>query len=58
MTHNHHHHEHVPGRAPSSPRATHAAQEHGGHDKHAGHSVEMFRDRFSLTLALTIPTLI
>jgi P-type Cu2+ transporter len=31
---------------------------HGQHDKHAGHSVEMFRDRFWLTLALTIPTLI
>jgi P-type Cu2+ transporter len=29
-----------------------------GHDKHAGHSVEMFRDRFWLALALTVPTLI
>ncbi|HEX6286430.1 MAG TPA: copper-translocating P-type ATPase [Acidimicrobiia bacterium] len=28
---------------------------HGGHDKHAGHSVAMFRDRFWLSLALTIP---
>ncbi len=28
---------------------------HGGHDKHAGHSVTMFRDRFWLSLALTIP---
>ena len=27
----------------------------GGHDKHAGHSVAMFRDRFWLSLALTIP---
>ncbi len=39
-------------------------QEHGerapsaGHDKHAGHSVAMFRDRFWLSFALTIPTLI
>jgi P-type Cu2+ transporter len=32
--------------------------EAGAHDKHAGHSVEMFRDRFWLTLALTVPTLI
>ena len=31
---------------------------HGEHDKHAGHSVAMFRDRFWLSLALTIPTLI
>ena len=28
---------------------------HGGHDKHAGHSVAMFRDRFWLSLALTLP---
>ena len=30
---------------------------HGSHDRHAGHSVEMFRDRFWITLLLTIPTL-
>jgi Cu2+-exporting ATPase len=29
----------------------------GHHDRHEGHSVEMFRRRFWLTLALTIPTL-
>ncbi len=28
---------------------------HGGHDKHAGHSPAMFRDRFWLSLALTLP---
>ena len=28
------------------------------HDMHAGHSVAMFRDRFWISLALTIPTLI
>lgn len=28
---------------------------HGGHDKHAGHDPAMFRDRFWLTLALTLP---
>jgi Cu2+-exporting ATPase len=31
---------------------------HAGHDKHAGHSVAMFRDRFWLSVALTIPVLI
>jgi Cu2+-exporting ATPase len=31
---------------------------HGGHDKHAGHSVAMFRDKFWISLALTLPTLI
>jgi len=31
---------------------------HGGHDKHAGHSVAMFRDKFWISLLLTIPMLI
>jgi P-type Cu2+ transporter len=41
----HEHHEH------------HAenGHDHGDHDKHAGHSVEMFRSRFWLSLALTLP---
>jgi Cu2+-exporting ATPase len=29
---------------------------HAGHDKHAGHSVAMFRDRFWISLLLTLPT--
>ena len=29
-----------------------------GHDRHAGHSVAMFRDRFWLSLLLTLPTLV
>ncbi|HET7703788.1 MAG TPA: heavy metal translocating P-type ATPase [Candidatus Limnocylindrales bacterium] len=38
----------------------HAAMGHvsGGHDRHAGHSVAMFRDRFWLSLLLTIPVVI
>jgi Cu2+-exporting ATPase len=28
---------------------------HGNHDRHAGHSVAMFRDKFWLSLALTVP---
>ena len=31
---------------------------HVGHDKHAGHSVALFRDKFWISLLLTIPTLI
>lgn len=31
--------------------------QHKEHDKHAGHSVAMFRDKFWLSLALTIPVL-
>jgi P-type Cu2+ transporter len=32
--------------------------EHAGHDAHAGHSVAMFRDRFWLSVLLTIPVLV
>src|SRR5690606_4228329 len=38
--------------------ARQARSSHVGHDKHAGHSVEMFRDLFWVSLALTIPALI
>jgi Cu2+-exporting ATPase len=31
---------------------------HGNHDKHEGHSPAMFRDRFWLSLALTVPVVI
>ena len=33
-------------------------QGRGAHDKHEGHSVEMFRDRFWLSLLLSVPTLV
>jgi Cu2+-exporting ATPase len=32
--------------------------ESGAHDRHEGHSVAMFRDRFWITLLLSIPTLL
>ena len=31
--------------------------EHDGHGKHAGHSPEMFRNRFWLSLALSLPVI-
>jgi Cu2+-exporting ATPase len=34
------------------------AAAHAAHDKHAGHSVAMFRDKFWLSFALTIPTVL
>jgi P-type Cu2+ transporter len=34
------------------------AGEHAGHDRHASHSVAMFRDRFWWSLAFTIPVVI
>ena len=40
----------------SDPHAGHKMPEtHGSHDRHAGHSVAMFRDKFWLSLAFTIP---
>ena len=40
----------------SDPHAGHKMSDvHGSHDRHAGHSVAMFRDKFWLSLALTIP---
>ena len=32
--------------------------DHNAHDKHAGHSVEMFKSKFWLSLVLTLPTLV
>jgi P-type Cu2+ transporter len=40
----------------SDPHAGHnMSNMHGSHDRHAGHSVAMFRDKFWLSFALTIP---
>lgn len=47
------HQHHDPGQPPSTG---HAAT--GAHDRHEGHSVAMFRDRFWITLLLSIPTLV
>ena len=62
-----HHHGHTPAARPdrafaaSAPPATAAAERHeahAAHDRHAGHSVAMFRDRFWITLLLSVPTLV
>ena len=64
--HNHPDHSAPPGISaaghPSAESGIHSKAEEGshdvhggGHDKHAGHSVAMFRDRFWLSLALTFP---
>src|SRR5450631_2000320 len=42
----------------ADPHAGHnMSKAHGNHDRHAGHSVAMFRDKFWLTFALTIPVI-
>jgi len=46
----------IEARYPEHPKG--AGTAHAGHDKHAGHSVAMFRDKFWISLALTVPTLI
>ena len=69
MTHDRHEHSTSPGEAPAEHNhsahavpAAHAGMEHdhahAGHDRHAGHSVAMFRDKFWISFALTIPTLV
>ena len=51
--------EEAAGTAPPDSHEHHVAAGHaGGHDKHAGHSVAMFRDKFWLSLALTIPVVL
>ena len=59
-THAHHNHAPAPGmgRGGAPPATPPDRAEHGRHDRHAGHSVAMFRDRFWITLALTLPTLV
>jgi Cu2+-exporting ATPase len=48
-------------RPPSHAHDSHTDHDggaHGAHDQHAGHSVAMFRDRFWLSVLLTIPVLV
>jgi len=52
-THEHHHHDHGHTRAAAAAPAA-----HGGHDQHTGHSPAMFRDKFWLSLILTIPVVV
>jgi Cu2+-exporting ATPase len=58
-----HHHDHD-GASGTAPMADHGTMPDGGgddhaaHDRHAGHSVAMFRDKFWLSLALTIPVVL
>ena len=35
-----------------------SAASRAAHDRHAGHSVAMFRDKFWLTLAFTVPVVV
>jgi len=46
-------HEHVPA---LGPHTGHTMQD--SHDRHAGHSVAMFREKFWLSFALTVPIVV
>ena len=52
-----HEHPAEPG-YPEHPEMEGHGPDHGEHDRHAGHSVDMFRSRFWISLALTIPTVV
>ncbi len=59
--------DHASGAADHEPSHGHGGHDmtgsadgtdHAGHDRHEGHSVAMFRDKFWLSLLLTVPVLI
>jgi Cu2+-exporting ATPase len=52
------HRQHHQGDAYVVPASQHEVHSAGGQDRHAGHSVAMFRDKFWLSLALTVPVVI
>jgi Cu2+-exporting ATPase len=52
------HANHAPAATSHGTHGAHGSEQRGGHDKHAGHSAAMFRDRFWLNVALTIPVLV
>jgi Cu2+-exporting ATPase len=57
MTHQHHHvdERHDINEAPAAQIAHAAHGSSAAHDRHEGHSVAMFRDKFWLSLVLTVP---
>ena len=56
MTHPHDHSSHHHEGHHSPAHSEH--EQSGAHDKHAGHSVAMFRDKFWVSLLLTVPTVV
>ncbi|MGH7526197.1 MAG: heavy metal translocating P-type ATPase [Gemmatimonadales bacterium] len=51
-------HQHTRHDAAAAHGHGHVRGGHAGHDKHAGHSVAMFRDKFWISLLLTVPILV
>ena len=46
------------GQEADPPAGHRMSKSHGNHDRHAGHSVAMFRDKFWWSFALTIPVIV
>src|SRR5438445_6081670 len=46
---------HTHGKAADRQHDHNMSATHGNHERHAGHSVAMFREKFWLSFALTIP---
>jgi Cu2+-exporting ATPase len=58
MEHQNHHPEGSVATAAVGQQYQAAGEHAAGHDRHEGHSVAMFRDKFWLSLALTIPSVL
>jgi Cu2+-exporting ATPase len=63
MANQHDHHDptataHAAAHGPMMTMPSMSGSHAGAHDRHAGHSVAMFRDKFWLSLALTIPVVV
>lgn len=56
MNHNNHHNHSSDMKMEHGERGNHS--EHEGYNKHAGHSIAMFKKRFYISLILTVPVLI
>jgi Cu2+-exporting ATPase len=56
MQEHHAHHHAKPGHGHAQPGAA-LRHDHAAHDKHAGHSPQMFRERFWLSVLLGFPIL-
>src|SRR5574340_463107 len=52
------HERHEGHQQPADHERHEGREQPAGHERHEGHSVAMFRDRFWLTLALTVPTVV
>lgn len=58
MDHSHHDHKNMKFNDHKSHEQHESSSGHEGHDKHAGHNPDMFKQKFWLSLLLTIPALV